>query len=268
MSPALNFIRVNDNVLHYTRAGLPNGTPLVFLNSLGTDLRIWNGITAHFAPRFPIICYDKRGHGLSDCPPGPYIIRDLSNDLHGLLDHLRVDTAILIGVSIGGMIALDFAGRQPERVKALMLCDTGAKIGTTQMWNERIDLLRQNGLVYLAETILGRWFTATFIQGQPDRYRGYYHMLTRTPLAGYIATCEAIREADLSQLVGQIRAPALVVGGLEDLATPPDLVRSLADALPNARLELIEQCGHLPSIEQPAVLAAKIDAFLSEQLHV
>lgn len=250
--------------LHYTVGGLPGGTPLVFLNSLGTDLRIWEAVIPHFANRYRLILYDKRGHGLSDCPPGPYSIRDHTLDLAGLLDLLQADAVVLIGDSVGGMIALDFAASYPHRVRALVLCDTAAKIGTADYWDERIDTLRQHGLAHLAGAILERWFSPAFAAQHPANYRGYYNMLTRTPLDGYIATCEAIRDADLRDVVPSIETPALVLGGAEDGATPPDVVRGLAESLPKARFEVIEQAGHIPSLEQPAALAAKINQFLSE----
>jgi len=262
--PALKFKTIDGVTLHYTREGREQTTPLVFINSLGTDLRIWNVVTARLVDRFMLIRYDKRGHGLSDCPPGPYTIRQHTNDLAGLLGQLGVESAILIGVSVGGMIAIDYAVRYPQHIAALVLSDTAAKIGTADMWNERISLLRENGMAHLAGAILERWFSPSFAGQHSAAYRGYFNMLTRTPLDGYIATCEAIRDADLSDVVSSIKVPTLVVGGAEDGATPPDLVRGLAEALPKARFELVEQAGHIPSIEQPAMLVAKIDQFLKE----
>ena len=258
----MKFATVGGVVLHYTVEGLPAGVPLVFINSLGSDLRIWDKLTPNFAEDFPIIRYDLRGHGLSDCPPGPYTIRDHANDLAGLLKHLKVTQALLIGISVGGMIALDYAAANPHSVRALILSDTGAKIGTTESWNERIAAVRQRGLDQMAETILARWFTPTFSEQHPAGYRGYYNMLTRMPVAGYIATCEALRDADLREAVGRITTKSLVLGGAEDLSTPPDLGRELAAALPDAHFELIEKAAHLPCIEQPEVMAAKINRFL------
>ena len=160
----LTFATINGLTLHYTLDGLPAGEPLVFLNSLGTDLRIWDKVIPHFIDRYTLIRYDKRGHGLSDCPPGPYTLRDHTNDLAGLLVHLQVDKAILIGDSVGGMIALDFAASRPHQVAALVLCDTAAKIGTPEYWQERIEALRQDGILPLATGILSRWFSPSFIE--------------------------------------------------------------------------------------------------------
>ena len=108
------FAAVDSLVIHHRLEGqfanaLISGIPLVFVNSLGSDLRIWDGVIPYFAEDFPIVRYDKRGHGLSDCPPGPYTLRDHTTDLAGLLTQVGVSSAILVGVSVGGMIALDFA---------------------------------------------------------------------------------------------------------------------------------------------------------------
>jgi pimeloyl-ACP methyl ester carboxylesterase len=165
------------------------------------------------------------------------------------------------------MIALSYAGRCPGRVKALVLADTAAKIGTAEFWDERIKAIQKNGLNSMAGTILARWFSPAFQGQRPADYRGYANMLTRTPAAGYIATCQALQAADLSHLVGTIQIQSLVLCGAEDLATPPQRGRDLAATLRNARFDLIEQAGHLPCIEQPEAMAEKINRFLQEVLN-
>lgn len=256
------FASIHGITIHYHLAGAKSATPLVFLNSLGSSLCMWDEVATRLGQSYATLCYDKRGHGLSDCPPGPYTIRDHATDLAGLLDQVQVQQAILIGVSVGGLIALDFAAQHPARVQALVLCDTGARIGTAQLWDERMAAVQANGLDALAPAILARWFANGFVLAQPAAYRGYTNMLLRTPAAGYVATCAALRDADLRAVVPTIQAPALVLCGDEDLATPPSLGRELAAALPNARFELIVQAAHLPSIEQPERLATKITQFL------
>jgi 3-oxoadipate enol-lactonase len=231
----MKFVEVNGITLHYAREGLGEGVPLVFVNSLGTDLRIWDGLTLHFAERFPIIGYDKRGHGLSDCPPGPYSIRDYANDLAALLEHLGHERVILIGISVGGMIALDYAANHPGQVEALVLSDTAARIGTADYWNERIAAIRGDGMDALKEIILSRWFAPGYAGAFPAEYQGYANMLTRTPVEGYVATCEAIRDADLSEAAATVRTETLVLTGAADAATLPDWGRELAGILPNGR---------------------------------
>jgi len=258
----MEFTTVNDVTLQYTLEGTPEGPPLVFINSLGTDLRIWDGVVPHFGDRYRIIRYDKRGHGLSDCPPAPYSIRDHATDLAALLDQLDVTRAILVGISVGGMIAQDFAAAWPERVQSLVLCDTAAKIGTADMWNERINALRQHGMNALLDAILPRWFVPTFAERAPAVHRGYANMLTRTPLEGYIGTCAAIRDADLTEATRTITASTLVLCGAEDMATTAQLVRGLVDLIPHAEYKEIPDAGHLPCIEQPDVMADYIAHFI------
>ncbi|MEZ4662500.1 MAG: 3-oxoadipate enol-lactonase [Caldilineaceae bacterium] len=258
----MQFTTINQQVLHFQDEGSATGPPLVFVNSLGTDLRIWDALIPHFAASYRIIRHDKRGHGLSACPPPPYTIRQHAEDLVGLLDRLQVGKAILIGISVGGMIALDFAAQHPQRLAKLVLCDTAPKIGTPAMWDERIAALRAHGMAHLGEAILARWFAPEFAAARPDAYRGYGNMLTRTPVDGYTGTCEAIRDADLWPQVGRIQAPTLVLCGAEDLATPPAQAQQLAAALPNASCTIIDGAAHLPCIEQPHVMAAIIANFL------
>jgi 3-oxoadipate enol-lactonase len=260
----MKFAVVNGITVHYTLNGLSKSVPLAFINPLGSDLRIWDGLIPKFANRFAIIRYDKRGHGLSDCPPGPYTIQDHAIDLARLLDHLQVEAVILIGISVGGLIALDFATIYPQRVKAMVLSDTAARIGTADFWNARITAVRDHGLADVADTILARWFAQTFSEQNPAEYRGYYNMLTRTPLEGYIATCEAIRDSDLSEHARRISAKTLVLCGEDDLATPPDQVQQLAKTLKDARFEKIVKAGHLPCVEQPDKMGKKINQFLDE----
>ncbi len=185
-------------------------------------------------------------------------MRDHATDLVGLLDQLGVASAHIIGISVGGMIALDLAATWPERVRSLVLSDTGAEIGSADLWSERIDVLRQRGMTYLAEAILERWFVHDFAQRKPATYRGYYNMLTRTPVEGYTGTCEAIRDADLTKAARTIKVPTLLLCGSEDLATPPDLVQGLADLLPRSKYREIPGAAHLPCIEQPETMAVHI----------
>jgi 3-oxoadipate enol-lactonase len=261
------FVNVNDLTLSYQHEGR-NGPHLVLINSLGCDLHIWDAVIPYFSERFQIIRYDKRGHGLSDCPGGPYVIADQTADLVGLLDQLGVNEAIVVGISVGGMIAQQFAAQHSDRVKLLILSDTGTRIGTADGWNQRIASLRQYGMANLADAILERWFAPSFRVQRPVDYRGYRNMLIRMPLEGYIATCVMIRDTDLLDRAKSITAPVLVLGGVEDLATPPDVVRSLSEQIPGARLELIEGAAHLPCIEQPAAMAEAVTHFFKEYGYV
>lgn len=261
------FARINDVVLHYRMQGRTGAPVLALVNSLGTDARIWDDVIALLGARYRVISYDKRGHGLSTAPEGDYKLDDHVDDLAGLLDHLGVDRLALAGVSVGGLIGQRFALRYPERLTALVLCDTAPKVGDAAMWNGRIDAVRRNGMASIADAVMLRWFTEAFRRDHADELAGWQTMFERMPVPGYAGTCAALRDADLRDAIGAIAVPTLVAVGDQDLSTPVELVRDLASQIPGARFEVISGAGHIPSIEQPQVLAALMTRFLSEVGH-
>ncbi len=261
----MQFATVGSITLHYSQEGRKGGPALVFIHSIGTDLRIWDEVLPHFSDDFNLIRYDLRGHGLSDAPPAPYSMGDHADDLASLTRYLQVEAAIVIGISVGGLVAMAFAAAHPEHVKALILCDTAAKIGTASMWNERIATLQHKGMDSAGEAILARWFAPTYISQHAAEYHGYYNMFTRNSLTGYTATCAAIRDADMTEIVRSITAKTLVLCGAEDKSTPPDQGRALAELLPSARFAVVENAGHLPCIEQSDGFVSLIKPFCQEQ---
>ena len=244
--------------------GLNAGVPVVFINSLGSDLRIWDDVVTTL--KCSSLRYDKRGHGLSDAPPGPYSIADHANDLHGLLKHLNLECVVIVGISVGGQIALEFASRFPERVNGAVFCDTGMKIGTAELWDARIEAVRDRGLEHISGAVMQRWFAPDFRHDQATLVRGYQNMLERQPAVGYIATCEALRQSDLheaAQKVRDARMKTLVVCGKDDQSTPVALSQELVRTL-ETNLELIDDAGHLPCIQQPQAFAKILNTFLEE----
>ncbi|KAB0265868.1 3-oxoadipate enol-lactonase [Microvirga brassicacearum] len=262
------FTRANKIVLHHQVVGREGAPVLVFANSLGSDFRIWQEIVPSFADRYRIVLYDKRGHGLSDAPCGPYTIDDHTEDLLALLDHLHVENAALVGLSVGGMIAQRIAVKAPARVRALVLCDTAAKIGTPDSWAERIAAVEASGIEDIADSVMQRWFTPSFRATRPAEWKGWRNMLVRTPVQGYVGTCAAIRDADLTTDAARITVPTLCLAGDQDGSTPPDLVRHTAGLIHGARFNIVEEAGHIPCIEQPHATARLIDQHLREAGHV
>lgn len=250
-----SFIRSSDVLLHYAyRPGADGRRPVVFANSLGTDLRIWDRVLDHLPAGLPYLCMDKRGHGLSDS--GPIDMDSHVGDLAGLMDALGLSGALVCGVSVGGMIAQGLAAQRPDLVAGLLLSNTGARIGTADTWNARIETVERDGIAAMAEAILARWFAPPFHVTHADDVAGYRNMLVRTPSEGYAGTCAAIRDTDFTESARSISVPALCVAGAEDGATPPDVVRRLADLIPGAEYHLLNGVGHLPCIEAPRDIAA------------
>jgi 3-oxoadipate enol-lactonase len=264
----MQFARVNGITIHYQIIGGPGDRPvIVFANSLGTDFRIWRDVIVRLAGDFAIVVYDKRGHGLSDVGGLPCSIEDHAADLAGLLDMLAIRAAFICGLSVGGLIALSLYQQRPDLVEGLILCDTAHRIGTANTWNARIAAIEQNGLASIVDAVMERWFTPAFRRPENATYAGYCNMLARQPVEGYVATCSAIRDADYTEAAARIAVPAICIVGDQDSSTPPDLVRSTAKLIPNARFEIIRDCGHLPCIEQPQALCDVIRAFIDLALH-
>jgi 3-oxoadipate enol-lactonase len=258
----MQFSQINGINLHYQVIGAPEGAPLlVFSNSLGTDFRIWRDVIVRFVGECAILTYDKRGHGLSGLGTTPYTMDDHVGDLEALLDHLGQKNAIIVGLSVGGLIAQGLYARRPDLVRAMVLCDTAHKIGDDDMWNGRIDAVNAGGIESLADGIMQRWFSKDYPKNHPQTYEGYRTMLCRQPDAGYAATAAAIRDADFTDACASIKVPTLCVVGEEDGATPPAVVAELAKLIPDSRFEVIKHAGHLPCIEQPEMLADMIKAF-------
>ena len=210
--------------------------------------------------------YDKRGHGLSEATPQPYAMTDHVGDLAGLLDHLGIPKATVVGLSVGGMIAQGLAAMRPDLVTALVLCDTAHKIGDEAFWNDRIDKTNGPGIVAMADAIMQRWFTPAYRSPDNPDFVGYVAMLTRTNADGYAGTCAALRDADLTESTRALKVPTLCIVGDQDGSTPPNLVRSMADLIDGARFEIVEGAGHLPCIEQPEKTARLIGDFLSRSV--
>lgn len=245
------FASIDGIVIHHETRGRRGAPRVAFSNSLGTDFRIWNEVVAQLGDHFEILLYDKRGHGLSDAPPAPYTIADHAADLLGLLDHLGWERTSIVGLSVGGLIGQEIAVRHPARLDRLVLCDTGAKIGSDELWNGRIRGVERDGLGSIADGIITRWFTPAYAREHPAERAGWLNMLRQTSVAGYAGTCAALRDADLTGEIGRIAAPTLALVGDADLSTPSDLVRATAGAIPGARFEIVPRSGHLPCIEQP-----------------
>jgi 3-oxoadipate enol-lactonase len=261
----MNFINLNGVTIHYKY--LPcsplgdGGKTFVFINSLGTDFRIWNDVAVSLKDYGNILLYDKRGHGLSDDANDTNGLTYFTDDVLALMQYHSVNKCIPVGLSVGGMIAQLIAHRKPDVVEKLILCDTRHKIGNAQIWNERIALVNEKGLPAISEAVMTRWFSEKFRKNEAVKVSGYKNMLERIPALGYIKTCEAIRDADLTEIASQIKIPALCVVGSEDKSTTPDEVKNLADLITNSNYKVIEGSGHIPCVDNPGALSKLIIDF-------
>ncbi len=253
-------------LLHYREDGVPDGAPVVFSNSLGTDYRLWDAVLPLLPPGLRLIRYDKRGHGLSSCPPGPYDLDMLVSDVERLLDALEVRDCLFVGLSIGGMIAQGLADRRLDQVRAMVISNTAVKIGTPQIWDDRIAAVRAGGIEALADATMERWFSRRF-RANPEM-QVWRNMLTRQPAEGYIGCSAAVRDTDLIEPTSVLTLPTLAIAGSEDGATPPDLVDETAGLIRGSRFHLIRGAGHLPCVEAPEEYARVLAEFMGEIGHI
>lgn len=261
-------IKVEGVHIHVSVEGPADGPAVLLANSLGTDLRVWDAMIPHLPAGLRIIRYDKRGHGLSEAPPAPYGMDRLVADAAAVLDHFGAKNAVVVGLSIGGLIAQGLAAERPDLVRAMVLMDTAAKIGTDAMWDDRIRTVETKGLDAMEAGILERWFSKKFRSDRLAELAMWRAMLTRTPVAGYAGCSAAIRDCDLTGSTARLTLPTLAMAGDEDGATPPDLVRETAGLILGARFELIRGAGHLPCVEAPELTGRMIGDFMKEFGHV
>lgn len=252
--------------IHYRVDGPHDGAPLVFANSLGTDMRLWDPIVPLLPEGLRIIRWDKRGHGLSSVAAGPYKMGALINDCERLLDHLKVKNCVFVGLSIGGMIAQGLAVKRLDLIRALVLSNTAAKIGNPALWDERIAAVHAGGIESLADAVMERWFSADF-RAKPE-LELWRNMLVQQAANGYAGCSAAISGTDFYTPTSGLRLPCLGIAGTADGATPPDLVRETTDLIPGSQFHLIRRAGHLPCVEQPNEYARVLGDFLKGVGHV
>jgi 3-oxoadipate enol-lactonase len=252
--------------IHYEVSGAENGVPVVFSNSLGTTLHLWDPIVPHLPDGLRIIRYDMRGHGQSGTPPAPYTMGQLISDAEAVCDACDARDALFVGLSVGGMVAQGLAVKRPDIVRALVLSNTAAKIGNPKLWQDRIDLISAKGIAAASDQIMQRWFGRDFY-GSPQM-TPWKAMVEATPVDGYTGVCAAIAGTDFYTPTSGLRIPALGIAGSEDGATPPDLVRETVDLIPGSQFALMRRAGHLPCVEQPQAYAGHLHAFLKSIGHI
>lgn len=255
------FVTMKDGCrIHVADEGPRDGQVVAFANSLGTDMRLWDDILPLLPEDLRIIRYDKRGHGQSDVPDGPYSMGTLVSDAEAVLDHLGVTGVTFVGLSIGGMIAQGLAIKRLDLISRMVLSNTAAKIGAPGLWAERIEAVHTNGMEALADGVMERWFGRDF--RATSGLALWRARFCEVAPEGYAGCCAAISGTDFYTPTSGLRLPTLAIAGTEDGATPPDLVRETADLIPGSRFELINRAGHLPCVENPAEYARILKDFL------
>jgi 3-oxoadipate enol-lactonase len=260
----MTYTEINGSRFHYQLDGAPDAPVVVLSNSLGTNLAMWDAQIPALAQKFRVLRYDSRGHGASDVTPGPYSIQGLAQDVVGLLDALQISAAHYCGLSVGGLIGQWLGINASKRFKSLTLCNTAARIGTTDAWNTRIAAVRERGMAPIANGVVSRWFTEDFAKREPTWVEAARQMLLHSPPEGYAATCAALRDEDLRETIAHINLPTLVISGVQDAAVTVADGRFVAEKIPGSQyLEL--NAAHLSNIEAAEPFTAALLKFLGQQ---
>ncbi len=262
----MSLIELDGIRLNMHEDGTPEGAPLVFANSLGTDLRLWDKIVPLLPKGLRIIRYDMRGHGQSDCPPAPYTMGQLVRDAELLLDHLNIRNCIFVGLSVGGLVAQGLAVKRLDQIRALVLSNTAARIGQPAMWEVRIDAARSGGIEALADATMERWFNRDFRASEELAF--WRDMMTSQPVDGFIGCMQAISGTDFYTPTSGLRLPAMGIAGADDGSTPPDLVRETIGLIPGSDFRLIRRAGHLPCVDRPGDYAQLLTDFIDRTGHL
>jgi 3-oxoadipate enol-lactonase len=258
-------MRINANgiALNYQIEGPESAPWLVFSNSLATNLSMWDEQAASLKKSFRVLRYDQRGHGGTQATDGRYNFDLLAADLAGLFDALSIKRAHVLGISMGGMTALAFAQRYPDRVDHLIPCDCGpaSSPASTQLWEERIAIAEKQGMEPLADMTARRWFPPEFVEANPPVFDRVCDMIRTTPVKGFIGCAGALANYDLRPGLASIKLPTLLIVGTKDATVPG--IKAINAAIPGSKVVELEGAGHLSNLEKPEAFTRAVQDFLS-----
>jgi 3-oxoadipate enol-lactonase len=256
-------IDANGCLLNVSVEGRDGGPTLMLSNSLGTTLQLWEPQMAALTRFFRVIRYDRRGHGKSGTPPGPYSIADFGKDALAILDDLNIARTHWCGLSIGGAVGQWLAANAPERIDRLVLADTTCHVADPAPWLARIKTVTEKGLDAIADETMVRWFTEEFRDREPQTVSRIRAMLTSTPAAGYAACCAALADLDLRDALPRIKAQTLVIAGRYDASAPLQMAATIRAGIPGASLTILD-AAHISNVEAPYGFNEALTGFLTQ----
>ena len=247
--------------IDYSVAGAPTAPALLFINSIATTRELWARQVSRLSKSFRVITYDARGHGFSQVTAGDYTIEQLGRDALAILDDAGAETAHVCGISLGGITAMWMGVHAPRRVTSLVLANTAARIGSVEMWSERIAFVKQQGMATLADMTMPRWFTEGFRAREPHTVEPFRSMIATCSQDGYLSCCAALRDEDLREAISAIRCPVLCIAGSADPATPPEALRLIHERIAGSRLVTFD-AAHLTNVEKHQQFTSELLMFL------
>jgi 3-oxoadipate enol-lactonase len=251
-------------LLNVSVEGRDGGPTLMLSNSLGTNLQMWEPQMANLTKLFRVIRYDRRGHGKSGVPAGPYSVERFGRDVLAILDDLNIDKVHWCGLSMGGMVGQWLGANAPNRFGKIILANTSCYYPDPTNWHNRIKAVKAGGLAAVADTVIASWLTADFREREPRITGNLKSMLLASPVEGYLASCEALSTLDQRDLLPRIKSPTLVIAGRHDMATPLAAGEFIRSQVPGASLTILD-AAHISNVEQPHAFTDAVIGFLTQR---
>ncbi len=251
-------------LLNVSVEGRESGPTIMLSNSLGTTMQMWEPQMAALTKLFRVVRYDRRGHGKSGVPAGPYSMDRFGKDVLAILDDLNIEKVHWCGVSMGGMVGQWLGANAPERVGKLVLANTACYYADPTNWLNRIKAVNEGGLAAIADTVIAAWLTADFREREPQITARLKQMLLDSPAQGYMACCEALSTLDLRDQLPRITAPTLVIAGRNDVATPVAAGELVRSSIPGASMTLLD-AAHISNVEQSHSFTEAVVGFLTQR---
>lgn len=251
-------------LLNVSVEGRDSGPTIMLSNSLGTTMHMWEPQMAALTKLFRVVRYDRRGHGKSGAPAGPYSMERFGKDVLAILDDLNIEKVHWCGVSMGGMVGQWLGANAPERVGKLILSNTACYYADPTNWLNRIKAVNEGGLAAIADAVIAAWLTADFREREPQITARLKQMLLETPAQGYVACCEALSTLDLRDQLPRITAPTLVIAGRQDVATPVAAGELVRSSIPGASMTLLD-AAHISNVEQSHSFTEAVVGFLTQR---
>ena len=243
----------NNNFLNVEVTGSLDLPKIIFSNSLGSDLRMWNPQVEAMKDKYCIIRYDKRGHGKSSPAQGPYSFDMLENDVIKIMDNLEIEKANFVGLSMGGMTSLGLALKHQNRFDKFVCCAARADMPPPMQdgWNQRIAVVKESDTAGVVNGSLERWYSEKFTNDptNTDIINLSKDMITNTSKEGYIGSCEAIKKLDYLKELSTINREILYISGEIDMGAPAMAMEEMHHLTPNSKYECISGAAHILNIE-------------------
>ena len=251
-------------LLNVSVEGRDGGPTLMLSNSLGCTLQMWEPQMKALTQVFRVIRYDRRGHGKSNVPPGPYSMERFGRDALAILDDLNIEKVHWCGLSMGGMVGQWLGANAPERFGKLVLANTSCYFPDPTGWHNRIKAIKEGGMAPLADTVIGVWLTSDFREREPQITANLKAMLMASPVQGYLACCEVLSTLDQRDLLPKITSPTLVIAGRHDMSTPVAAGEFIRSQIPGASLTILD-AAHISNVEQPDAFTDAVIGFLTQR---